>query len=819
MTTVMNYLAHLIIEDDNKKREQTLKDHNRNVAEYCAEALEACGLSSVGKLAGLLHDGKGTEKFQQYLEQSAAWEAYEKGIISIPECRRPVKGSVNHTFAGCIYLLERYHKQKDLDENACLANYTSEIIACAISSHHGLFDLESLDGANGFAHRLMETDREKIQYVQAKQAFEQYISSEEEIDNLFRKAEVEILKAMRAISYNARMSESTYRYLGIEFAMLERMLTSALMYADRRDTAEFADQKDYADLLPDWDRDIKDFERKYCRMCNSLTPINQLRLEIADQCRDFAKVQPGIYRLNVPTGGGKTLSSLRYSLYHARNYHKKRIIYVIPLLSIIDQNAEELESYLPNERVLEHHSDVVIEKKHSDELEQYDLMKDRWTAPVIITTMVQILDILFSAKTQTIARMRALCDSVMIFDEVQSVPVKTLMMFNSAINFLAAQCRTTVILCSATQPEFESLKEFPLNVSDKIMVRLEQKQLQLFKRHDYHIVSDDELEIGEVIEKAVQIEKQQNPLMIVCNTKSEAIQIYQGLRDRVDSTVNIRHLSASMCKEHRKLVLGEVQEKLNLIQKRESQDALILVTTQLVEAGVNLSFRSVMRVLAGNDNLVQAAGRCNRSNEYGTGDVYLVRLKSENRQLRNLPDIMDCQQAMLNTIHFEHAFIPDQPDFIRSYYKYLFSANEREEKTKYPFDRNGVRYFLGSLLTGFMPESETYAFRQPFKTVGEQFLVFDDLTYTVLVPYQKGKEIIEELDMLDQMHRELPARLFKVASGYSIQIFKWQLEKLSTSGMIRSIFEQQIYVLDSAAYCEEFGLNIQAEWSVENLLF
>lgn len=241
MTTVMNYLAHLIIDDDNKKREQTLKDHNRNVSEYCAEALEACGLSSVGKLAGLLHDGKGTEKFQQYLVQSAAWEAYEKGIISIPECRRPAKGSVNHTFAGCIYLFERYHKQKDLDEKACLANYTSEIIACAISSHHGLFDLESLDGVNGFAHRLMETDREKIQYVQAKQAFEQYISSEEEIDNLFRKAEVEILKAMRAISYNARMSESTYRYLGIEFAMLERMLTSALMYADRRDTAEFAD--------------------------------------------------------------------------------------------------------------------------------------------------------------------------------------------------------------------------------------------------------------------------------------------------------------------------------------------------------------------------------------------------------------------------------------------------------------------------------------------------------------------------------------------------------------------------------------------------
>lgn len=815
----MEYLAHLFIESDGVKREQSLRDHNRKVADYCAEALEGCGLSAAGKLAGLLHDGKGTEKFQRYLKQSAEWSAFDEGRVPAPECRRPQRGSVNHTFAGCIYILDRYHKTTK--ENF-LANYTSEIIACAIGSHHGLFDLESLDGKNGFDHRVRETDRVEIQYDEAKHAFENEISSIDEIGGLFQKAEEEICRALKCAADNFPIKPYSIKYNNIEASMLTRMLTSALMYADRRDTAEFMDQKDYPDFVPDWNRDVLDFETGYQRIKNERSPINRIRGEIADQCRNFAKEPPGIYRLNVPTGGGKTLSSLRYALYHAEKFGKKRIIYVIPLLSIIDQNAEEIESYLPNEKVLEHHSDVATERMHKDELEQYDLMKDRWSAPVVITTLVQILDILFSAKTQSVARMRAFNDSVVIFDEVQSVPIKTLMMFNSALNFLAVQCKTTIILCSATQPVFEKLQEFPLLVSDKEMVKLDQSQRGVFARQNYHLLGNGrELEPEELLEAALEKERTQNPLMIVCNTKSEALQLYLGLKERADSDTEVRNLSASMCKEHRKAILAEVQSILQRIQTGQTSEKLILVTTQLVEAGVNLSFRSVIRILAGNDNLVQAAGRCNRSNEYGTGDVYLVRIKEEKKKLQNLPDIIRSQEAMSDTIHRIQPFAPDQKDFIESYYKALFHDAESTNQTKYPFCYEGTQRTLANLLAGEgVPKcTERYVMNQPFKTIGEAFSVFDDPTYTVVAPYQDGTEIIKKLESLDQAGAEATAQLLKQASGYTIQIFEWQLEKLNASGMIRTLFDQQIYILDRAAYSDEFGLNVTASWSVEDLIF
>ncbi len=814
---MMKYLAHLVIGHDGEKREQSLRDHNRNVAEYCAQALESCGLSAAGRLAGLLHDGKGTEKFQKYLEQSAAWTAFDEGRIPEPEYRRPQRGSVNHTFAGCIYILERYHKTKS---EISLENYTSEIIACAIGSHHGLFDLKSLDGRNGFDHRVKETDREEIQYEEAKHAFENEISSADEIDGLFRKAEEEISRALNHIADSLPIKPYPVKYNNLEVSMLTRMLTSALMYADRRDTAEFMDQKDYPDFVPDWNRDVMDFETGYRRIRNERTPINRIRGEIADQCRNFAEEKPGIYRLNVPTGGGKTLSSLRYALYHAKKFGKKRIIYVIPLLSIIDQNAEEIESYLPNERVLEHHSDVATERMHEDELEQYDLMRDRWSAPVIITTLVQILDILFSAKTQSVARMRALSNSILIFDEVQSVPIKTLMMFNSALNFLATQCETTILLCSATQPVFENLKEFPLLVSDREMVQLDHSQQSVFARQNYHLLGNGkELEPEELLEAALEKERTQNPLMIVCNTKSEALQLYLGLQQRADSDTKVRNLSASMCKEHRKVVLVEVQSILQRIQTGQTSEKLILVTTQLVEAGVNLSFRSVIRILAGNDNLVQAAGRCNRSNEYGAGDVYLVRIKEERKKLQNLPDILRSQEAMIDTIHRIQPFAPDQQDFIRSYYKDLFHDAESANLTKYPFCFEGTQQIMAYLLAGDGVRPERYIMNQPFRTVGEAFSVFDDQTYTVVIPYKEGTEIIKKLELLDQAGQEAAAQLLKQASGYTIQIFEWQLEKLNTNGMIRTLFDRRIYILDGAAYSDEFGLNVTASWSVEDLIF
>lgn len=809
-----NHFAHIFIDQNKKIHYQTLRDHNRNTARYASECLSLIGLKSCGMLAGILHDGKGTDKFQDYIKTASEWDAYEKGYGDKPD-RKVSRGSVNHTFAGVIYLLDKYHDKKDF--YSCI---TSEIIACAIGSHHGLFDCQDLDGNNGFIHRVKETDREVIQYSQAKESFENEISSEKEIDQLFQKSKSEIQSLLNQISdVLNNNNQNDLDNIFMEISLLERMLTSALIYADRRDTAEFMSSDSYPDIEPDWSRDIQIFEEKYSHLNaggSSKSLINSVRKGISDQCVSFAEKPEGIYRMDVPTGGGKTLTSLRYALYHAKKYKKNKIIYVIPLLTIIDQNAEDLKEYLPEETVLEHHSDVAREKMNMDELKQYDLIRDRWTAPVIITTLVQILDILFSSKTSAIARMRALSNSVIIFDEVQSVPIKTLALFDSAINFLSNICHSTVILCSATQPEFEALQHYPMYVNHDKMVTLNQTQEAVFKRQKYHEETDNELTIDELAEQAVDIVSDKNPLMIVCNTKSEAKNLFDLLSKK---EINVMHLSAGMCKAHRKEIINAIKEKLRRIQNGETEERFILVTTQLVEAGVNFSFRSVIRVLAGNDNLVQTGGRCNRSNEYGAGDVYLVRLNGENVKLRNLPDIQRAQSSMVNTIErFKNKgdFTPESEDFIRSYYTGLYVEADNDGETLYKFTpkRHSETSMTSLLSNDLKNDTKDYILAQPFKTTGDYFSVFDDNTYEVIVPYKKGADIIDRIKALSN---DIPKALFKEASDYTVSIYEWQKQKLEENGMISSIGDGMIYLLEPEAYGDS-GIIVDAEFSTNDLI-
>lgn len=815
------YLAHLKVDDNGIQRCQTLRDHNRNVGNYAAECLSSAGLRNCGMLSGLLHDGKGTENYQVYLRECAAWDAFDQGVAKMPAGQRPQRGSVNHTFAGVIYLIDRFHGKGDL-----LADYTSEIISCAIGSHHGLFDCQNLEDRNGFVHRVKETDRKKIQYDEAKAAFENEVSSPDEIAKLFNSAETEILALMKNIaSTNMEGDGVSQAYLNMGLSMTIRLITSALIYADRRDTAEFSEREKYADISENWERDIEDYEKQYSQLLEggtaSASQINAVRQSISGQCQSFAENPGSIYRLNVPTGGGKTLASLRYALYHAKAFNKKKIIYVIPLLTIIEQNAAEIKKYLPNAVILEHHSDVITDSMTCDELKTYDLLKDRWSAPIIITTLVQILEILFGSKTASIARMRALCNSVIIFDEVQSVPYHSLALFNSALNFLAENCKSTIILCSATQPEFDRLKEYPLHVSRKQMVSLTEAQLQPFKRQKYHDETPSTLTIEELAEKVLSLLPDQNPVMVVCNTRSEAKSVYELLRQKGPHDLQLVHLSASMCKAHRKKTLDQIEASLQAIQEGRENESFVLVTTQLVEAGVNLSFRSVIRILAGNDNLVQTGGRCNRSNEYGAGDVYLVKLEGEDSQLRNLPEIRMAQGAMTDNLSRHRKFDPEDDSFIEDYYLTLFTDIEGKGESTYPFQyMDGKTYHVANLLSGEMNAVQSdYQLRQPFKTASEAYQVFDENTYSVIVPYEEGEKLIESIRTFSGMGKTVPRDILRQAGNYSVQIYEWQKEKLESNGMLEFLSDGQILALNPKAYDGRFGLDISKEWTTEEMIF
>ena len=336
----MKFLAH-VTDKDGIRIEQSLYEHCVNTAVYASDSLKDEGLYNMAYLAGLLHDmGKATRKYNDYLE------AAHSG-------KEVVRGSVNHTFAGVVYILEKYHDSTF----PLMKKLTAEVISYAIGAHHGLFDCVDLEGKNGFMHRLNK-DKKELCYEEAKNNYFEQITTEEEIAQLFDKAVEEFEIIYQRICEDFDKSRNKVLF---HVGLLSRLLLSAVIYGDRRDTGEFMSGVQVLnEQSADWTEERKYFENKISRF-NTSSDINCIRSIISQQCLEFSGRPSGIYRLNVPTGGGKTLSTLRYALAHAEKYNKKRIIFIIPLLSVLDQNVKVIKEYMnDSSMVLEHWSYVKI---------------------------------------------------------------------------------------------------------------------------------------------------------------------------------------------------------------------------------------------------------------------------------------------------------------------------------------------------------------------------------------------------------------------------------------------------------------------------
>lgn len=809
----MKLIAHITI-SNGIRIEQDLYEHCRNTARYASETLMGLNLENVAYTAGILHDmGKATEKFNTYLEASFAGENVKKG-------------SVNHTFAGVIYILEKYHTSKNTFEML-----TSEIIAYAIGSHHGMFDCTDLDGKNGFQYRL-DKDWDSICYEEAKKNYFETVIQESEIENYFQKAVKEIENIFLKIKEDTDKKPERIHF---QLGFVCRMILSAVIYGDRKDTGEFMRQCQYDNMTVNWNHQKVYLENKINQFDKS-TAINQVRNDISLQCEEKARLAGGIYRLYVPTGAGKTLAALRYALTQVSmpDRNKKRIIFVIPLLSVLDQNAKVIRENISNQEIiLEHHSNVVISQENKEVLDQYELLTDTWDAPIIITTLVQFLNVLFTDKTASIRRMNSLCNSVIVIDEVQSLPRKITAMFNMAMNFLSRYCNATIVLSSATQPCFEETK-WPMILAENVdIVILTKEQKKVFERCKIiNEVNPYGMSYEECIDFFRKIIEKHPSLLVICNTKKEAKIIFSKLQDCLDETVELFHLSTSMCQAHRENELKLIQEKLKVIQKKANAGQtcrkMICISTQLVEAGVDFSFSAVVRLIAGIDNLAQAAGRCNRSNEYDDGgQVYLIKLKKEN--LQNLPDILQNQKATERVLedadqNGENSLISEK--MVKKYYQYLYQeiGRKQEYPVKDPEDVSHTLY-LAQLLSNQNPGKTdgNYFFHQPFKTVGSIFKVFDNETIDILVPYKEGWELIERIESIDESEfkyldfSELE-NLFSQMKKYTVSIFEWQRKKLEENGMLMSYFDGRVWVLDERAYHEKYGLDEEKEQSVEDYI-
>ena len=468
--------AHIRSSDGQAAVVQTCEQHSRNAASFAAASLQDENLFHSALLAGLVHDmGKYKPAFRSYIEQAAAGNS-------------PRKGSVIHTFAGVRYLLERFHTRESAMDYADIA---AEILAYAAGAHHGLFDIFDASGACGFLHRLQTGDSDDLD---AMQNFCAQCASESELNRLFHRSVAEIKAALEICQGLAKSEEEFLFYAGL----LVRLLCSAVIDGDRRDTAMFMNNAVFPDGADSrlWERLSEKLAEKL-RQFRTDSPINQTRRRISDLCNNSAPNRPGIYRLHIPTGGEKTLSSLRYALAHAAQYRKKRIIFTFPLLSIIEQNSAVLRDAIGDDSiVLEHYSNVVSGETGSpDETARREQLIDSWDAPIIITTLVQLLNTLFDAKTACIRRFHALTDSVIIIDEVQTLPYHMLTLFNLALTFLAEICHATVILCSATQPCTEQIAH-PIGCTVRDLICCDEPMRSVFRRTE--LIDAGSYRLGEI---------------------------------------------------------------------------------------------------------------------------------------------------------------------------------------------------------------------------------------------------------------------------------------------------------------------------------
>lgn len=788
----MEYPAH-IRKVDGKKYIQTVEEHCHGVAEIAAELLRDIGLEKTAYLAGLIHDlGKFSENFKNYIEKAADGEKVQRG-------------SVNHTFAGVRFLLEK-HSDKQLSG---FSDIVLEILAYAVGAHHGLFDCVDDNNNNGFTKRIQ---KEGIDYLNAAQEFLKICCSKQDIEDLLKQSEKECLPVFNEIEKLADNADAKIQNTQITFyiGFLARLILSAIIEADRSDTAQFMNgysEKTVKNISEIWINCIKNVEQKLSTMPLD-KPINKTRAQISALCAEAGNLESGIYRLNLPTGAGKTLTSLRYALHHALKHNKKRIIFTMPLLSIIEQNAGIIHDYIGNEElILEHHSNIV-ETDENDELDKRELLIESWDVPIIITTMVQLLNTLFAGKTANIRRMQALCNSIIVIDEVQTVPDKMLSLFNLALNFLAKICNATIILCSATQPCFEKTM-YPLDKSVKDLITLTKEQETVFKR--VRLEYKGEMDCEELADFAAGILEENNSLLLVCNTKNEAAVMFNLLCSKIKD-VKAFHISAGMCTAHRKETIKEMQEALE-----NKQQKVLGVSTQVIEAGVDVSFARVIRLLAGMDNIVQATGRENRNREFdGLAPGYIVRLKGE--FLKGLSEIEAAKNAATNLLvkYKNNPQIYDDDlmsaKAVNEYYKSLY---ENVKSGYHDFYIESVRDSILNLMScnenvdsGKIPEYNKYFMHQALKTAGGLFTVFDESSIDIIVPYNRGIEIIQEVFAVGDKDYEKLKAVLKEAKLYTVSLFKYQKIKLEEQGALIFVSSVGVYILQDGYYDELTGLNL-----------
>lgn len=722
------FIAH-IREVDGK--EQTILEHLTGTEELCRKFAGAFHNGNFAAYCGRLHDiGKYSEEFQKRIRGDGK------------RC--------DHSTAGAkiAYNIQLFGK----------------LAAYCIAGHHGGLPNAGTKtdyGADGTLFGRMSKGYEIPNY-------QRY---ENEID-------------ISDIIFRPSLKISPNENAGFSFALFVRMIYSCLTDADYTNTARFMNPHSASlRVSVDFNMLLEKLNKKLSEFQGTTGIVNEKRAQILKDCIASASSDKGLFTLTVPTGGGKTLSSMAFALNHLVKNKMSRIIYVIPYTSIIEQNAKIFSDVLGSGNILEHHSNYDFESSDDDSNDIKRLAAENWDMPIVVTTNVQFFESLFSNKPSKCRKLHNIANSVIIFDEAQMIPVPYLKACVNTISELVKNYECSAVLCSATQPSLNSI--FPCEMNPVEICSNTGELYTVFKRTEIiprGIIPSDEL-AGEI--------NASHQCLVIVNTRKHALKLYSMM-----SGENIYHLSTLMCPAHRKKVIHEIKEKLN------ANLPCKVVSTQLIEAGVDVDFPVVFRAQCGLDSLVQSAGRCNREgrlrDEDGNkilGKVHWFR--PEDEFYKNQPQTLELPIRVANEVGrmFEDK---TSPEAIKDYFERLYAYNGKSG-----LDMKGI---VEEMEKGLSASGASYEalFNYNFKSIAEKFKLIDDSTFSLIVPYnEEAKKLIRRLEYADELKH-----ILRSLQQYTVNIYSREYEALVGVGKVRVISENTAVLTAADEYDDNTGIKI-----------
>lgn len=753
------HIAHIREEEKGCFVEQSIEEHCLNVARLARELIyedeDSCGLKDLAYNAGLLHDfGKYRPDFQRYILAVSG---------ANPSGKVPPKAP--HAIVGAI-------EARRLFDDPMIA----DTLAYCISGHHrGLYD------HNEMKKRLCQGEHKRWCDACEKLTSEENLGTTD-CDDVDEPDDLQ---------------------------MAIRMLFSALVDADRLDTERF--------MTPDLSAERLRIKGNYASLCTLRerlraktesfssapdTPVNRARAYFLRSCQTHgAESDPDIYTLSLPTGAGKTISSMAWALEMAIRNHHDRIIYVIPYTSIITQTAMVFREIFGEENILEHHSEVVVEQqgeddKSNEQMSRLNFLTENWDAPIILTTNVQFFESLFASKPAKCRKVHSIANSVIVMDEVQALPEGFLSPILSAISTLSGAFHCSILCCSATQPVYDEDLNSPNTKGEKYpplvikgdLVPREARYFAPFDRVDYHL-EPQTVTSQELAERLAA----EHSVLCVVNSRKDAGQVYRALRDLPKVNADeVIHLSRSMCSAHLRRAIETIKERM-----REGKPTKV-ISTQLIEAGVDLDFPCVWRAHSGLGSIIQAGGRCNREGKMERrGQVFVFSLADGSRPFGNIARGCNATKILLHKLS-NKITDPTDPEVIAKYYRLYF-------KDIPDFDTEGIEKDLTE-----DPEDIN------FESAGERFKLIDDEgTFPVIVPYmEEGKALVRKIRNHEILTREDYHRM----QEYSVSLRQGDYSTLLGHGNIEQIpwGEDFISVLvDDECYDSVAGVVISNHWVEE----